>query len=211
MELLFPLEHPVAGWRPLLIYINYFSPQGWLQIQSYWANAHINKNLEVWFMAISSAVEVYTILQRHLDTLLIISIMYLKRQSVDSRLKISLIKAINLGEVLLIGLEKREFPQSKEEPEWKDVGLLVEGTKRGDSSVSIKSIRPGSWARLKKLPDVLVFVLAVHRWFPLLPGMICCPLNRTIITWCPADKADSSWIIQASNHFSRQAKTNFKD
>lgn len=111
MELLFPLEHPVAGWRPLLIYINYSNPQGWLQIQSYWANAHINKNLEVWFMAISSAVEVYTILQRHLDTLLIISIMYLKRQSVDSRLKISLIKVINLSELLLIGLRKRRnFP-----------------------------------------------------------------------------------------------------
>lgn len=112
MELLFPLEHPVAGWRPLLIYINYSSPRGWLQIQSYWANVHINKNLEVWFMAISSAVEVYTILQRHLDTLLIISIMYLKWQSVDSRLQISLIKAINLGEFLLIGLEKTEIPQS---------------------------------------------------------------------------------------------------
>lgn len=63
-------------------------------------------------MAISSAVEVYTILQRHLDTLLIISIMYLKWQSVDSRLQISLIKAINLGELLLIGLEKKEIPQS---------------------------------------------------------------------------------------------------
>lgn len=62
-------------------------------------------------MAISSAVEVYTILQRHLDTLLIISIMYLKRQSVDSRLKISLIKVINLSELLLIGLRKRRnFP-----------------------------------------------------------------------------------------------------
>lgn len=65
-------------------------------------------------MAISSAVEVYTILQRHLDTLLIISIMYLKHQSVDSRLKISLIKAINLSEFLLFGLEKKEFPHSRE-------------------------------------------------------------------------------------------------
>lgn len=33
-------------------------------------------------MAISSAVEVYTILQRHLDTLLIIFIMRLKKQCV---------------------------------------------------------------------------------------------------------------------------------
>lgn len=65
-------------------------------------------------MAISSAVEVYTILQRHLDTLLIISIMYLKHQSVDSRLKISLTKAINLSELPLIGLEKKEFPHSRE-------------------------------------------------------------------------------------------------
>lgn len=85
-------------------------------------------------MAISSAVEVYTILQRHLDTLLIISIMYLKWKSVDSRLKISLIKGINLGELLLIGLEKKEFPQSMEVPKLKDVGLLVEGTKQGDAS-----------------------------------------------------------------------------
>lgn len=84
-------------------------------------------------MAISSAVEVYTILQRHLDTLLIISIMYLKWKSVDSRLKISLIKGINLGELLLIGLEKKEFPQSREVPQL-DVGLLVEGTKQGDAS-----------------------------------------------------------------------------
>lgn len=35
-------------------------------------------------MAISSAAEVYTILQRHLDTLLIIFIMCLKRQCVSS-------------------------------------------------------------------------------------------------------------------------------
>lgn len=86
-------------------------------------------------MAISSAVEVYTILQRHLDTLLIISIMYLKWQSVDSRLKISLIKAINLSELLFIGLEKKEFPQSREEPKLKDVGLSVEGTRQSDARV----------------------------------------------------------------------------
>ena len=61
--------------------------------------------------------------------------MYLKRQSVGSRLKISLIKAINLSELLLIGLEKKEFPQSREEPKLKDVGLLVEGTKQGDANV----------------------------------------------------------------------------
>lgn len=35
-------------------------------------------------MAISSAAEVYTVLQRHLDTLLIIFIMHLKRQCVSS-------------------------------------------------------------------------------------------------------------------------------
>lgn len=35
-------------------------------------------------MAISSAAEVYTVLQRHLDTLLIIFIMCLKRQCVGS-------------------------------------------------------------------------------------------------------------------------------
>lgn len=86
-------------------------------------------------MAISSAVEVYTILQRHLDTLLIISIMYLKRQSVDSRLKISLIKVINLSELLLIGLQKKEFPNPGKSQKLKGGDLLLEGIKKGDASV----------------------------------------------------------------------------
>lgn len=150
MELLFPLEHPVASWRPLLIYINYSNPQGWLQIQSYWANAHINKNLEVWFMAISSAVEVYTILQRHLDTLLIISIMYLKRQSVDSRLKISLIKAINLSEPLLTGREKKEFSQAWEEPKLMDIGPLVGGSEQSDAKVPMHHCQ--QLGKVKDLP-----------------------------------------------------------
>lgn len=171
MELLFPSEHPVAGWRPLLIYINYSSPQGWLQIQSCWANAHINKNLGVWFMAISSAVEVYTILQRHLDTLLIISIMYLKHQSVDSRLKISLIKAINLSELLLIGLEKKEFPHSREETKLRMLAFWW----KGPSCVS-------QVHQAQKFPEILVFVwlpaFAVHRWFSLPHGMIFCRLNN---------------------------------
>lgn len=75
-----------SGWLAIFIdiYINYPNPLCCLQIQSYWTNVLINKNLEVWFMAISSAVEVYTILQRHLDTLPIIFIMCLKKQCVNS-------------------------------------------------------------------------------------------------------------------------------
>lgn len=120
-------------------------------------------------MAISSAVEVYTILQRHLDTLLIISIMYLKHQSVDSRLKISLIKAINLSELPLIGLEKKEFPHSREK---RKLRMLAFWWKGPNCVVCVA----------QKFPDVLAFVclpaFAVHRRFPFPHGMICCPLNN---------------------------------
>lgn len=101
-------------------------------------------------MAISSAVEVYTILQRHLDTLLIISIMYLKRQSEDSRLKISLIKAINLSEPLLIGQEKKEFSQAWEEPKLKDLGPLVRGSELGDAKVPVHNCQ--QLGRVEDLP-----------------------------------------------------------
>lgn len=61
-------------------------------------------------MAVSSAVEVYTILQRHLDTLRIISIMYLKRQSAASRLKISLLRTVNLTQVPLMATQEGAAP-----------------------------------------------------------------------------------------------------
>lgn len=61
----------------------------------------------------------------------------------------------------------------------------MKGTKQGDASGQVKCIRPNSWARLKIFPDIQILVqlpaFAVHRRFPLLNGMICDPLNKTII------------------------------